>query len=87
MLFLYFCGIKVKVISWELKCRKEVVENGIIFEWVKGKLDGKMERKCERVVDGLGVGKFRGGILMLSKKDVWVIEGLKKSVFGKGKRW
>lgn len=79
-------GIKAKAISRESKRRKEAAENGIILERAKGKSDGKTERKRERAVDGPGVGKFRGGTLTLSKKDVRAIEGPKKSAFGKGKR-
>ncbi|WPH00894.1 Hypothetical protein R9X50_00372800 [Acrodontium crateriforme] len=79
-------GIKAKAISRESKRRKEAAENGIILERAKGTMKGKPERKRERGVDGPGVGKFRGGTLSLSKKDVRAIEGPKKSGFGKGKR-
>lgn len=57
----------------EEKRRKEAKEAGIILE-----KETKKKKKPERrrgVGLGSGVGKFKGGALVLSKKDVMEIEG------------
>ena len=70
-------GILTKAATREDKRRKNAVENGIILE--KFKLAPKVEKRRERSIGGPAVGKFRGGTLKLSSKDVRSIEGRKQS--------
>lgn len=67
-------GIKAKASEREEKRRREARENGIILERAKKEKVGE-ERKRERGVGGPGVGKFSGGMLKLSKRDVASITG------------
>ncbi|KIW98422.1 uncharacterized protein Z519_00082 [Cladophialophora bantiana CBS 173.52] len=67
-------GILAKAAEREASRRKEAQENGIILEKASGKSRSKDARR-ERGVDVPAVGKFRGGTLTLSKKDVLDIQG------------
>ncbi|RDW78407.1 hypothetical protein BP5796_06259 [Coleophoma crateriformis] len=77
-------GIIAKQTDRETTRRKEAKENGIILE--KAKNDKKRDGKRDRGVGAPGVGKFSGGTLKLSKKDIFDIEGPKKSSAGRGGR-
>ncbi|KIX10542.1 uncharacterized protein Z518_01625 [Rhinocladiella mackenziei CBS 650.93] len=68
-------GILAKSASRETMRRKEAQENGIIVEKPEQKRFRSGERRRERAVDIPAVGKFRGGTLKLSKKDVLDIQG------------
>lgn len=71
----------------ENKRRNEARENGIVLERPtpkKGK-KAKGERR-ERGIGGPAVGKFSGGTLRLSRRDVEAIQGPRRSVGGKGKQ-
>jgi hypothetical protein len=59
----------------ETRRRREAQENGIILE--KEKRAKKFVGKRERGVGGASVGKYKGGMLTLSKRDVRSIEGPK----------
>jgi hypothetical protein len=76
-------GILSKQAERESTRRKEARENGIILERAKSK--DKFGGKRDRGVGGPGVGKFSGGTLTLSKKDIMDIEGPKKSFGGGGR--
>jgi hypothetical protein len=76
-------GMITKQREKEEKRRREARENGIILE--KAKVAKKTsESKRDRGVGGPGVGKFSGGMLKLSKKDISEIEGPKRTAFSKG---
>lgn len=71
-------GMIAKQNEREEKRRREAKENGIILE--KPKIGKKsFEGKRDRGVGGPGIGKFSGGTLKLSKKDIFDIEGPKRS--------
>lgn len=77
-------GIVKKARNKEEKRRKEAKEAGIVLERKK---DVRKEReRRERGVGGPAVGKFTGGMLILSKKDVASIHGRKEGVGSKGVR-
>lgn len=79
-------GIIAKKQSRDEERRKEAKENGVILEKErkKEKKEGGMR---VRGVDAPSVGKFKGGTLRLSRRDVASIEGPKKQVSKvKGKR-
>jgi len=66
-------GIVAKGKEREGKRRAEAKENGIVLE--REKKDRKpVMGKRERGIGGPSVGKFKGGTLTLSKKDVASIE-------------
>ncbi|EHY56632.1 pre-rRNA processing and 40S ribosomal subunit assembly [Exophiala dermatitidis] len=67
-------GILAKAASREAFRRQEARENGIILERPSGKAKSSQSRR-ERGVDVPAVGKFRGGTLKLTKKDVVNIQG------------
>ncbi|ETI22979.1 hypothetical protein G647_04775 [Cladophialophora carrionii CBS 160.54] len=71
-------GILAKAAAREKGRRKEASENGIILEKAVAKSRTK-ELRRERAVDVPAVGKFRGGTLMLSKRDVLDIQGQGRS--------
>jgi hypothetical protein len=77
-------GILAKATTREANRRREAQENGIILERPSGKARAKEPRR-ERGVDAPAVGRFRGGTLKLSKKDVLDIQGGERSRVG-GKR-
>ena len=70
-------GIIAKATKREHLRRREAQENGIILEKAtqSKKKDDSMR---QRGIGAPSVGKFRGGMLKLSKKDVADIEGPKK---------
>ncbi|KAI5303944.1 hypothetical protein KEM56_007035 [Ascosphaera pollenicola] len=74
-------GIITKATRKEETRRKEARENGIILERPT-KQKSKMQRR-ERGVGGPAVGKFTGGTLRLSQRDVSSITGPKRSAVGK----
>jgi hypothetical protein len=78
-------GIIAKQSEKEDKRRKEAKENGVILEKVKMGERSNSGRR-DRGVGAPGVGKFSGGTLRLSKKDIFDIEGPKRSVVGRGGR-
>lgn len=62
--------------------RRQAQENGVILEKaVRGK--SRFSSKRQRGIGAPSVGKFQGGMLKLSKKDVTDIEGPKKSPKGR----
>jgi hypothetical protein len=71
-------GILSKATEKASRRRHEAKENGIVLEKVK---KSKKERnvKRERGIGAPGIGKFKGGTLRLSEKDIADIEGSKKS--------
>lgn len=66
-------GINAKVFERDAKRRAEAKENGIILEREK-KTTSKDEMRI-RGVGGPGVGRFKGGMLHLSERDVASITG------------
>ncbi|OCL09118.1 hypothetical protein AOQ84DRAFT_431443 [Glonium stellatum] len=77
-------GIQAKALQREERRRREAKENGIILE-AAIKMKGG-ERKRERGVGGPGVGKFKGGTLSLSKKDIESIQGRRGTKGKRGRR-
>jgi hypothetical protein len=77
-------GIIAKKGEKEDKRRREARENGIILE--KAQMKKSSEGKRDRGVGAPGVGKFYGGTLTLSKKDISEIEGPRKNFVAKGGR-
>jgi hypothetical protein len=79
-------GIVAKASEREDRRRREARENGIILE--KAKMGGKKREagKRDRGVGAPGVGRFSRGTLKLSKKDVFEIEGPRRSLGGRGGR-
>ena len=73
-------GILAKATAREVGRRKEARENGIILEKASGR--SKAAERRERAVDVPAIGKFRGGTLKLSKKDVFEIQGAARSRAG-----
>lgn len=72
-------GILAKTTERENARRREALENGIVLEKAgQGRKKIEVKKKRERGVGGPSVGKFRGGTLSLSKKDVAQIQGPKK---------
>ncbi|KAI9840495.1 MAG: hypothetical protein M1838_004025 [Thelocarpon superellum] len=70
-------GIVAKAATREEKRRREAKANGIVLEKVKAPSKGRENRR-ERGVGQPGVGKFTGGTLRLSKRDVAHIQGPQK---------
>ncbi|KAI6793720.1 hypothetical protein KC332_g17316 [Hortaea werneckii] len=78
-------GIKAKAANREVARRKDAAENGIILE--KAKATKGPERRRERGVGAPSVGKFKGGTLQLSSRDVKSMERPRQAQGGKkGKR-
>lgn len=77
-------GINAKKEMLEDKRRREARENGIILEKPSLKKKAPQGRR-ERGVGAPSVGKFAGGTLRLSKKDLDDIQGPKPRG-GKGKK-
>ena len=77
-------GIIAKQGEREDKRRREARENGIILEKAKMKRTGEGRR--DRGVGAPAVGKFTGGTLQLSKKDISDIEGPKRRSAGSSGR-
>ena len=82
-------GMEAKARSREEKRRRDAAENGVVLEKVrassKPRHGTKPGSKRERGVGGPSVGKFMGGTLKLSAKDLKDIQGPKR-VSSKGKR-
>lgn len=76
-------GIKTKVATKEDKRRREAKENGIILEKPAPKKQTSNKRR-ERGVGGPSVGKFSGGTLNLSQRDINSIT--RRSKGSKGRR-
>lgn len=71
-------GIMSKATARETKRRHEAKENGIILEKLKkSRKEGDVKR--ERGIGAPAIGKFKGGTLRLSQKDIADIEGSKQS--------
>jgi hypothetical protein len=80
-------GIKAKAIMREEVRRKEAQENGVILE--RASRSKRIDtRKRDRGIGTPAVGKFAGGTLKLSQKDIHEINGPRQAVRGtrKGKR-
>ncbi|KAL1981453.1 hypothetical protein VTN96DRAFT_2669 [Rasamsonia emersonii] len=77
-------GIIAKAEKKEAKRRQEAKENGIILEKPTSKKKDKPKRR-ERGIGGPAVGKFAGGTLRLSKRDLMSITGT-SNVSGGGKK-
>ena len=78
-------GMVAKQMEREEKRRREAKENGIILEkakTIKKRSDGKRDKG----IGGPGVGKFSGGTLKLSKKDIFDIEGPPRGTVGRGRK-
>lgn len=76
-------GIAAKAIDREEKRRREATENGVVLEKAKSVL--KTPKRRERAVGGPTVGKFSGGTLKLSSRDVKSIQGSKQEDSGRRK--
>ena len=75
-------GIKAKAAEKEESRRRTAQQNGVILEKdVKGKR--KDHSKRQRGIGAPSVGKFQGGMLKLSKRDVAEIEGSRKAPRGR----
>jgi Domain of unknown function (DUF4602) len=79
-------GIIAKQTELENQRRREARENGIILEKAKGSAKRQREGKRDRGIGGPSVGKFSGGTLRLSRKDIFDIEGPEKTFSRKGVR-
>lgn len=78
-------GIAAKASGREESRRKEAKENGVILaKATKGRKD-IIDTKRQRGIGAPSVGRFKGGMLTLSKRDVIEIQGREKTA--KGKRW
>jgi hypothetical protein len=71
-------GIERKKHEREGKRRREAKEAGIILEREVKMRKGRPEKR-DRGIEGPTVGKFKAGLLHLSKKDVFDIQGRKKT--------
>ncbi|PWY85724.1 hypothetical protein BO94DRAFT_467314 [Aspergillus sclerotioniger CBS 115572] len=78
-------GIKAKADMKEDRRRREARENGIILEKPAPKSNVTNNKRRERGVGGSSIGKFAGGSLNLSKRDVAAIQGPRRSTKGKSK--
>ncbi|KAL2787324.1 hypothetical protein BJX66DRAFT_288242 [Aspergillus keveii] len=74
-------GIKAKATSKEDKRRREARENGIILEKPAPKTNISSGRR-ERGVGGPSIGKFAGGTLNLSQRDIAQVQSARR---GRGK--
>lgn len=78
-------GIIAKAEMKEAKRRQEAKENGIILEKPAPKKKDKPKRR-ERGIGGPAVGKFAGGTLRLSKRDLMSITANSNASGGGKKR-
>ncbi|PYH74075.1 uncharacterized protein BO88DRAFT_447916 [Aspergillus vadensis CBS 113365] len=78
-------GIKEKAEMKEDRRRREAKENGIILEKPAPKSNPASTKRRERGVGGASIGKFAGGALNLSKRDVAAIQGPRRTTKGKGR--
>lgn len=77
-------GIIAKKADKEETRRREAKENGIILERAKIVEKKGADKRKDRGVGGPGVGRFSGGTLTLSKKDIFDIEGPQRKNAGRG---
>ncbi|EMC97008.1 hypothetical protein BAUCODRAFT_68548 [Baudoinia panamericana UAMH 10762] len=77
-------GIKTKAADREAVRRREAVENGIVLERASAAPKTALKRR-DRGIGKPAVGKFRGGTLKLSSRDVRTIEGPKARSKRKGR--
>lgn len=70
-------GIAQKALGREERRRKEAKQNGIVLE-APAKRKLKSEGRRQRSIGTPNVGRFKGGMLTLSKRDVATIEGPKR---------
>lgn len=70
-------GMQAKAAAREAARREEAKVNGIILEREKPR-KSRLVSKRERTVGNPGVGKFSGGTLTLSDRDVRRIQGGKR---------
>lgn len=75
-------GIKAKASQRDDKRRREARENGIILEKPAPRSKSNTGRR-DRGVGGPSVGKFAGGTLNLSKRDVAAVEGQGRTARGR----
>jgi hypothetical protein len=68
-------GIEGKAAYKEEVRRREARENGIILEKPSKKKDNKSNVRRERGIGGPAIGKFAGGTLRLSQRDVMAVQG------------
>ena len=85
MPFAHRKGITAKSLEREEIRRREAKENGVILEKAV-KSRKALEAKRERGLGAPSVGKFKGGMLKLSQKDVADIVGPRKPSNGKRSR-
>ncbi|PYI10028.1 hypothetical protein BO78DRAFT_297101, partial [Aspergillus sclerotiicarbonarius CBS 121057] len=78
-------GIQAKADMKEDRRRREARENGIILEKPAPKSNINGNKRRERGVGGSSIGKFAGGSLNLSKRDVAAIQGPRRSTKGKSR--
>jgi len=83
-------GIEAKKRNDDEKRRKEAKENGIILEKATNTKSNAAKKetgkKRDRGVGAPSVGRFSGGTLKLSKRDIFEVEGPKRSDSGRGGR-
>lgn len=70
-------GIAQKARGKEERRRQEAKQNGIVLE-APAKRKSKNEGRRQRSIGTPTVGRFQGGMLNLSKRDVAEIEGPKR---------
>jgi hypothetical protein len=78
-------GIQAKALKKEKTRRREAKENGIILEKPTSLSKDVASKRRERGVGGPSVGKFTGGTLRLSRRDLLDLQGPKKKAEGRGK--
>ena len=77
-------GMAAKAQMVEERRRMDAKENGVILEKATKLKQGGIPKR-ERGVGGPGVGKFKGGTLKLSRRDIHEIQGPRRVVKGKRK--
>jgi hypothetical protein len=75
-------GIEKKKTEREVKRRKDAKDAGIILEAMERKKTSAGRR--ERGIGAPGVGKFKGGLLTLSKRDITEIQNSGGGIGGRG---
>lgn len=68
----------MKIAEKEESRRHDAKVNGIILEKAINKKKGSAAAKRQRGIGAPSVGKFKGGMLKLSKQDVLEIQGPRK---------
>jgi hypothetical protein len=77
----HWVGIQAKATNKEDTRRREARENGIILEKPTFKSKGNANKRRERGIGAPSIGKFAGGTLRLSSRD---LVGMKSSRGSKG---